>query len=53
MATGKLTALAVEHAHREGQPVMPCDGGDCISESRLATARPGRSGIDSLGVLNG
>jgi len=27
MATGKLTALAVEHAHREGQPVMLCDGG--------------------------
>jgi hypothetical protein len=27
MATGKLTAIAVEHAHREGQPVMLCDGG--------------------------
>jgi len=27
MATGKLTALAVERAHREGQPVMLCDGG--------------------------
>jgi integrase len=27
MATGKLTALAVDRAHREGQPVMLCDGG--------------------------
>jgi integrase len=27
MATGKLTALSVERAHREGQPVMLCDGG--------------------------
>jgi hypothetical protein len=27
MATGKLTALAIDRAHREGQPVMLCDGG--------------------------
>ena len=27
MATGKLTALAVDRAHREGRPVMLCDGG--------------------------
>ncbi len=26
MATGKLTALAVDRAHREGHPVMLCDG---------------------------
>jgi integrase len=27
MATGKLTALAVDRAHRDGRPVMLCDGG--------------------------
>jgi hypothetical protein len=27
MATGKLTALAVDRAHREGRPAMLCDGG--------------------------
>jgi hypothetical protein len=26
MATGKLTALAVDRAHRDGRPVMHCDG---------------------------
>src|SRR6185437_5511939 len=26
MATGKLTALSVEHAHRQGQPVLLSDG---------------------------
>jgi integrase len=36
MATGKLTALAVERAHREGQPVMLCDGGAWTLRYRFA-----------------
>jgi hypothetical protein len=36
MATGKLTALAVDRAHREGRPVMLCDGAAWTLRYRFA-----------------